>query len=74
MVENYPTRIAVGRIKAGDYIAHVQTRAYINGKWEWIVKTENGAVIGKQEYPLIEQINYKLPDYVNWLSSIQIQG
>jgi hypothetical protein len=72
MAEKYPTVIVTGTVPGGPN--HAQTRSYINGKWEWIIKVDGGAQIGQREEPLMNSYEYDLMGFSDLLSRVHIKG
>ena len=72
MAEKYPTVIVVGDVAGGP--THAQTKSYINGKWEWIVKVDGGAQVGQREEPLMQPYEYDLMGFADLLSRLHVKG
>jgi len=62
-IERYPVRIAYGHINNNP---HVQTQAYVDGQWYWLVKS-NDSVKFTEISNFTPTHYFEFADYVDWV-------
>jgi len=68
MAEKYETVVVVGFVLGQVKTWHAQTKSFINGKWEWIIKVDSGAEIGTMEQHLVYQREYSPNNFAEFVS------